>query len=103
MNILQAISVLFTLKFNQSDGYRKRGQSAHEEHEEVLIGGVFVKGDAENTAPDGEKTNPHHDDLREFHQEQVVCVHFLVGSDHGHGAGFLNSTSHHSSGKGRGV
>ena len=69
LNVVQTISILFALKFNQTNGNRKRGQSAYEKHEEVLIGGIFVKGNAEHTAPYGDKTNPHHDDLREFHQE----------------------------------
>ena len=72
LNVVQAIPVLFALEFNQADGNYERGQATNEEHEEVLIGRIFVKGNAENTPPYGKKTNPHHDDLREFHQEQVV-------------------------------
>ena len=69
------------MQLDETDGDQERSQPAHKQNEEVLIGGILIKGNAEHAAPDGEKTDTHHDDLREFHQHQVVPVHVLIGPD----------------------
>ncbi len=101
MDVMQPITVFLALKFNQRDGNSKRCEAAHEEDQEILIGGLLVKGHAEHAAPNGQETDAHHDDLREFHQEHVVLTEIGVGPNHRDGARFRGAIGHDAPRKGR--
>ncbi|HII26913.1 MAG TPA: hypothetical protein HA353_00715, partial [Candidatus Poseidonia sp.] len=44
LNIVELIPVFLALNLDKTDGKRKRRQSTHKEHQEILIGGVFIEG-----------------------------------------------------------
>ena len=97
---MQAVPVLLALKFNQHNRDSKRCQAADKEHQEILVGGFLVEGHLEHTAPNGQETNAHHDDLSEFHQKHVVLAHFCIGPDHGDASRFRGTSSNDATGKG---
>ena len=100
VNIMQAVPVLLALEFNQHNRDSKRCQAADKEHQEILVGGFLVEGHLEHTAPNGQETNAHHDDLSEFHQKHVVLAHFCIGPDHGDASPFGGAPRNDATGKG---
>ena len=92
MDVLQTVPVFLALQFNEADGDGEGQETSDKENKEILVGGFIVEGDGEHAVPDGQETDAHHHDLREFHQKQVVFVVGLVGADHRDGAGVGSTT-----------
>ena len=84
MDIVELVVVLFALQFNEDNGNQKRGQSTDKEDQEILIRGILIKSDAEDTTPDSEETDAHHHHLGQFHHEQVVAAERRFRLDHHH-------------------
>ena len=79
MDVLQTVTVFLALQFNEADGDGEGQEASDKENKEILVGGFIVKGDGEHAVPDGQETDAHHHDLREFHQKQVVLTEAWLG------------------------
>ena len=101
LDVMKPIPVFLALKFNQHDGDGEGQEAPDEENEEILVGGLFIEGNGEYAIPNGQETDAHHHDLREFHQEHVVLAEIGVGAHHCDGARFRRAIGHDAAREGR--